>query len=160
MAILTSEDETIKSFVEIKLLHDSLKNKSEFSWIPYSLKLLSADVNLQYESPAKNKGAGDYVFALKPINELEELLKGLKNFLLNPELKNYFFEPVEPSFEITFERSYRGFSVYFWIDAGNVISDHYSWDGFGLRFFTSEEKIKSFTKELSKEMEMLFSKNA
>ena len=47
-----------------------------------------------------------------------------------------------------------------WMDSGNVVSDHYTWDGFGLRFFTSEEKIISFVRELEEEKEGLISENA
>ena len=70
----------------------------------------------------------------------------------------FSFEPTEPSFEFILERSFKGYSFTIWVDAGNVISDHFTWDGFGLRFFTSKEKIVTFVSELIMGKEMLCQK--
>ncbi len=157
MAKLISEDEEIKSSLELIFLKDKIKNKVAISWIPYKIILISGEKNLIYELESKNKGAGDYVLALKPINEIENLINGINNFLKNKESKMFSFEPNETSFELILERSHKGYSVVCWVDAGNVISNHYSWDGFGVRFFTTEENLLSFVEELSKEKENLFS---
>ena len=155
MALLISEDEIIKTSFEINFLKDKCETKLPISWIPYKLILQSAEKNLIFETPTANRGSGDYVIALKPVNEIENCIKGIKNFLTIETKMIYSFEPLEPSFELILERSHKGYSVTCWVDAGNVISDHYSWDGFGLRFFTTEEKINSFVSELSKEKEEL-----
>ena len=154
MAILTSEDEQIKSSFELIFLKEEEK-RSVISWINYKLVLKSADKELIFESKENNKGAEDYVFALKPINEIENLIDGIKAFLENKNSDIFSFEPIEPSFEIILERSHKGYSMNLWVDAGNVISDHYTWDGFGMRFFTSQEKLDSFVSELNKEKEGL-----
>ena len=152
MAKLISEDNQIQSTLELILLKDQIKNKSDISWIPYKIVLQSAENKLHYEK-STNQGSGDYVFALKPVNELDNLINGIKSYLENKTKNIFSFEPLEPSFELIMEKSQAGFSVTCWIDAGNVISDHYTWDGLGLRFFTSEEKILSFVEELRKEKE-------
>ena len=156
MAKLISEDEEIKSSLEQILLKDKIENKIAISWIPYKIIFQSGEKKLTYELDSKNKGAGDYVFALKPINEIENLINGIKDFLKDKESKMFSFEPNETSFELIIEKSHKGYSVICWADAGNVISDHYTWDGFGLRFFTTEKNINSFVQELSREKEMLF----
>ncbi|OGI06656.1 MAG: hypothetical protein A3I68_06360 [Candidatus Melainabacteria bacterium RIFCSPLOWO2_02_FULL_35_15] len=156
MAKLISEDEEIKSSLELLFLKDKIKNKIAISWIPYKIILTSGEKSLIYELELKNKGAGDYVLALKPVNEIENLTCGIKKFLRDKKSTMFSFEPNEPSFELILERSHRGYSATCWLDAGNVISNHYSWDGFGVRFFMSEKNIISFVEELSKEKEELF----
>ena len=79
-----------------------------------------------------NKGAGDYVLSLRPVNEIENLINGIKSFLTDTNKGLYSFEGLEPSLELILERSHKGYSATCWVDAGNVISDHYTWDGFGL----------------------------
>ena len=150
MALLISEDNEVKSSLEIVFLKNELQEKESISWVPYKLILLSAKKSLTFETESSNKGAGDYVLSLKPVNEIDNLISGIQSFLGNENKEMFSFEGLEPSFELIFERSHKGYAVYFWIDAGNVISDHYTWDGFGLRFFTSEKNIKSFVNELEK----------
>ena len=157
MAKLVSEDEEIKSSLEIFFLKDKIQNKVAVSWVPYRILLQSGEKKLTYELDPKIKGAGDYVFALKPMDEIGNLINGIKTFLKNKETKMFSFEPNEPSFELVVERSHKGYSVTCWADAGNVISNHYTWDGMGLRFFTTEEKLNSFVEELKIEKEELFS---
>ncbi|OGI19134.1 MAG: hypothetical protein A3B68_08050 [Candidatus Melainabacteria bacterium RIFCSPHIGHO2_02_FULL_34_12] len=156
MAKLLSEDSQVKTYIEIMFLKDKLENKAAFSWIAYKLVLNSADRELVFETEKTNKGAGDYVLSLRPVNEIENLINGIKSFLTDTNKELYSFEGLEPSFEFVFERSHKGYSATCWVDAGNVISDHYTWDGFGLRFFTTEKNIKSFVNELGKEGEDLF----
>ncbi len=156
MAKLVSDDEEIKSSLELILLKENIEDKVAISWIPYKIILNSGEKELTYEPGSKNKGAGDYVLALKPVNEVENIIHGIKNLLKDKESKMFSFEPNETSFELIVERSHRGYSITCWVDAGNVISNHYTWDGFGLRFFTTEENLLSFIEELSKEKEELF----
>ena len=117
MAKLISEDEEIKSSLEIVFLKDEIKNKVAISWIPYKIILQSGEKKLTYELDLKNKGAGDYVFALKPINEIENLINGIGNFLKDKEAKMFSFEPNETSFELIVERLHKGYSVICWVDA-------------------------------------------
>ncbi len=156
MAKLISEDEEIKSSLELLLLKNKIQNKVAISWIPYKIILQSGEKKSVYELDPKTKGAGDYVLALKPINEIENLIDGINNFLKDKDSKMFSFEPNEPSFELVIEKSHKGYSATCWADAGNVISNHYTWDGFGLRFFTTEKNLLSFVEELSKEKEGLF----
>ena len=157
MAKLISEDEQVRTSFELILIKDQVKNKPGISWIPYKLIIESGYKKLTYEKEDNNKGAGDYVFALEPVNEIENLISSIKSFLENQNKNLFSFEPLEPSFELILERSHKGYSVISWVDAGNVISDHYTWDGFGLRFFTAEKNINSFVQELSREKENLLS---
>lgn len=151
MPILNSEDESVKSSFEIVFLLDTIKNKPSISWISYKLVLKSGEKEIIYEKKENDGGVGDYVLALKPINEIEKLITETRTFLSDKNKILYSFEPLEPSFELILEKGYKGYSVSCWVDAGNVISDHYSWDGFGLRFFTNEEKIKLFLNNMETE---------
>lgn len=153
MARLTSEDEQIKTSFELILLKEKFESKHDISWISYKLVLQSAKQKLIYEKEKNDNGAGDYVFALKPVNEIEKMASELTSFLASEEKKLYSFEPLEPSFELIVERSHKGFSITIWVDAGNVISDHSTWDGLGMRFFTSEKNIKNFLSEVKSEIE-------
>ena len=158
MAKLTSEDDQVKTSFELIFLNDEIKNKPAISWVPYKIVLTSAGKELIFEKQNNNKGAGDYVLALKPIDEVENVIGGIKSFLESQISKMFSFEPVEPSFELILEKSHKGYSVTCWVDGGNVVSDHFSWDGFGLRFFTTKDKILSFVDELNKERGDLFLK--
>ena len=136
MATLFSEDEEIKSKLEIIFLKDKFKEKN---WLPYKLILESGNNKLSYEKPAGDTGAGDYVLAITPVNEIKNLINGINKFLKSNGDKMFSFEPSEPSFELILEKSFKGYSVSCWIDAGNVISNHYTWDGFGLRFLQTKK---------------------
>ncbi|MBI3590080.1 MAG: hypothetical protein HY094_01720 [Candidatus Melainabacteria bacterium] len=155
MAILLSEDEQVKSSFKLLFIKDQIANKPSMSWVPYKIFLKSDEKELVFEKKSKNNGAGDYVFALKPINEIENIINGIKVFLESKTNNMFSFEPIEPSFELILERAHKGYSVICWMDAGNVVSDHYTWDGFGVRFFTSEEKIALFVKELESENKIM-----
>ncbi len=157
MAKLISEDEEIKSSFSLIFLEEKLEVKKLISWIQYKIVFQSGEKELVYEK-LDNCGTGDYVLALTPINELENLISGINDFLSEKSKKMYSFEPVEPSFELIIERGHEGFSVVFWMDSGNVDSTHYAWDGFGLRFYTNEQNILNFLKELKKEKDELCQK--
>lgn len=148
MAQLLSEDEEIKTSIELVVLKEkNLKEKKSPSWLPYELVLTSGQQRLIFKKD-HNNGTGDYVFAATPINELKIMIEGIESFLKNDDKKLFSFEPAEPSFELIIERTHKGYSVTVWADSGNVISDHYSWDSFGVRFFTNEKNIKLFIEEL------------
>lgn len=151
MAKLLSEDNKVKTKFELILLKEKIEKRPSMSWVPYKLILESSEKKLIYEKENNNQGAGDYVLALEPINEIENLINGIKGLLESNTKNMYSFEPVEPSFELIIERVHAGYSVTCWADTGNVISDHYSWDGFGVRFFTTTDKINFFISELKKE---------
>ncbi len=151
MAKLISEDEQVKSSFELILLKEKIEKRPGISWLPYKIVIKSSEKELVYEKENNNKGAGDYVLSLEPVNEIKNLMNGINSFLENQNKNLFSFEPLEPSFELVLERSHKGYSVCCWIDTGNVISDHYTWDGFGIRFFTTEKNIKLFVNELEKE---------
>lgn len=151
MAKLISEDEEVKSGFELILLKDKIEKRSGFSWISYKIILESSDKKLVYEKENNNQGAGDYVLSLEPINEIKNIIMGIKAFLNNKNQNIFSFEPIEPSFELVLEKSFKGVTAILWIDAGNVDTSHYAWDGFGLRFFTTEDRIGSFVEELENE---------
>ena len=159
MAILFSEDEQVKTSLELVLLKNKLEDKGVISWIPYKLILRSDVKELVYEKENINQGDGDYVLSLKPIHEIENLIGGIKDFMGKEDKQMFSFEAIEPSFELILERGHKGFSVICWVDAGNVVSNHYTWDGFGVRFFTSLEKINSFVQELEREKDKLVYKD-
>ena len=148
MAKLISEDENVQTSFEIILLKDKIEKRPNISWVPYKIILESSDKKLVYERENNNQGAGDYVLSLEPINEIKNIISGMKTFLESKTQNLFSFEPIEPSFELIIEKAHEGYSVTCWADAGNVDSDHYAWDGFGLRFFTKEDKIKMFVSEL------------
>ncbi len=151
MAILHSEDKSIKSRFEIRIVKEEIKNKENLSWVPYELLLKSGEKELLFKKDTNDNGAGDYVFSLHPINEFLNLSNALKNFINDNAISTYSFEPLEPSFEIIVEKSHDGYSFTCWVDSGNVISDHYTWDGFGLRIFVTKENILNFAEQLEKE---------
>ena len=155
MATLLSEDDEVKTSIDLILLKEKLENKPGISWISYKILLKSGDKSLLFEKLENNKGAGDYVLALTPVNEIEKLILGINTFLKSTNSKTFSFEPLEPSFELNIERSHEGYSINFWIDSGNVDSMHYTWDGFGIRLFTTEKKISKFVNDLQKEIEGL-----
>lgn len=154
MAKLLSEDKELRTSLEIDFLKEKIKNKLTLTWIPYKILLKSGKNQMTYEKNRDN-GTGDYLLSVKPLNEMMVITEGIKKFL-DSDSPIFSFEPVEPSFELILEKSHNGFAVTCWLDAGNVISDHYTWDGFGLRFFTNKKNIMSFVKELDKETTGLF----
>lgn len=160
MAKLVSEDNEVRSTFELLLLKDKYNLKENISWVSYKLILESNSKKITYEKEKDEHGAGDYVFALTPINEIDKLLDGIRNLLEDETQKSFLFEPLEPSFELVIERSFKGFSAYVWVDAGNVTSDHYTWDGIGIRFFTTQDKIEQFLSELNLERRELRIQNA
>ena len=156
MAKLLSEDEQVKTKFELILLKDKIEHRPGISWVSYKLVLESSEKKIIYERENNNQGAGDYVLSLEPINEIENMINGMNRFLESKTKNIFSFEPIEPSFELIIEKAVKGLSVTCWVDSGNVDSDHYAWDGFGLRFFTTSDKIILFVSELSKERESLF----
>ena len=152
MARLCSEDEQIKSSIELLLLKEKKQIKNQDIWVPYNLIIESGNKKVIYKKEDDNYNNGDFVFSLVPSNEIEKLVNEISNFLIQEEGSSYSFEPLEPSFELEVEKSHKGYSVYIWVDAGNVASEHYTWDGLGIRFFTTEEKIHCFIEELKREV--------
>lgn len=83
-----------------------------------------------------------------PSDEVAQLANELLELAEDKRTK-VFFEPSEPSFELTFARSPRGgVRVEAWLDAGNGISGIYTWDASGIRFITTNDKLKDFAAQL------------
>ena len=160
MAKLICEDDQVKTSFEIIFLKDKFEKRTGISWIPYKIILESSDKKLIYERENNNQGTGDYVLSLEPINEIENIINGINTFLESKTKKMFSFEPIEPSFELIIEKSFKGYSTTVWIDSGNVDSDHYAWDGFGLRFFTNEDRIKMFVGELENDCKGLINQTS
>jgi hypothetical protein len=93
----------------------------------------------------------DVMLCRAPSDEVVTLIEGLDQ-LLAKQRDQVFFEPSEPSFEISFERTRRGgIKVEAWLDAGNATTGIYTWDACGIRFYTTDANIRSFTAEVKRE---------
>lgn len=86
-----------------------------------------------------------------PSDEIENFALQLEG-LLRGQRQKVIFEPNEPSFELSFERSRRaGIKVEAWIDAGNAKTGFYTWDAAGVRFFTTDENLAEFINQMRQE---------
>lgn len=112
------------------------------------------DVSLRLTSGPREIGTVDkeeVMLCRKPTDEIVDLLAALEQ-LLNKERDEILFEPSEPSFELAFARTRRGgIKVEAWLDAGNGTTEIYTWDAAGIRFYTTDANIRSFSAELRRE---------
>ncbi|MGE5706954.1 MAG: hypothetical protein ACM3YO_01370 [Bacteroidota bacterium] len=144
MATLQSEETTIPSSIRLSL-GELVRDGGR--WISYSLLLESGGKTLLLEDEGEE--IGRCLLALSPLDEVERLLRGLGRFLEGG--KEFSFEPSEPNFELLFRREELGFSAYCFIDSGNQHWDHATWDGLGLRMFTTKEHLQRFHAQLDEE---------
>jgi hypothetical protein len=114
--------------------------------------LRSGAAEFQLGSKSAASAAEDEcLFCRKPQDEVATMIDKLK-LLVDFERDKFMFEPAEPSFELTITRSgVTGSKVEIWIDAGNAKTGIYRWDGVGIRFYTLQEHLISFLKELETE---------
>lgn len=145
MATLQSEETTIPSSIRLSL-GDLVRDGGR--WIAYSLVLESGGKTLLLEDQGGE--IGRCLFALSPLDEVERLVRGLGRFLESGE-KEFSFEPSEPNFELSVRREELGFSAVCFIDSGNQHWDHATWDGLGLRMFTTKEHLSGFLTQLKEE---------
>jgi hypothetical protein len=105
------------------------------NWLKYRIKFSSPTRTLEFASD-------NFLLCFKPTNELEQLKKELKTFLSSKQ-KTYRFEPVEPNFELVFEKDDEGgIKLYCWVDNGNAECSHYTWDAIGLRLYCGAQDFK------------------
>lgn len=148
MAQLISEDQECVSKMLIncgdtKTL--SGEHTSDQRWQNLSLQLTSGKRAIETAS-------GEEVMLCRaPSDEVAELVNRLDE-LLEQKRQEVIFEPSEPSFELSLVRTRRGgIKVEAWLDAGNGTTGIYTWDACGIRFYTTDANIRSFTDELRRE---------
>ncbi|HEY9789021.1 MAG TPA: hypothetical protein V6D22_01395 [Candidatus Obscuribacterales bacterium] len=96
----------------------------------------------------------DVLVCRRPTDEIVQLVEALAK-LVAKDQDQVIFEPSEPSFELSFSRTRRGgIKVEAWLDAGNGISGICTWDAAGIRFYTNEEHLTSFVKELAQDFQV------
>jgi hypothetical protein len=147
MASLQSEEKACPSKLEFNAGEKQIVEKpvQDECWQQMTLTLTSGD-NKATTAPGQNCS-----ICRLPTDELENFVVLLEALLRGLKTK-VTFEPNEPSFEITFERSRReGIKVEAWIDAGNSRTGFYTWDAAGIRFFTSDENLAEFINALRRE---------
>lgn len=114
-------------------------------WQKLKLELRSGDSLIQSEN------SDNCSLCRNPADELESLCCQLDE-LLQGKKQRVVFEPSEPSFELSMERSRReGIKVEAWIDSGNAKTGFYTWDAAGVRFFTTDEHLAEFINELRRD---------
>jgi hypothetical protein len=147
MAQLVSEEKDCSSHLEIKPgdKHIVERPSQDECWQKLTLMLRSGDNHV-------SSTAGDNCSICRtPTDELENFASQLEG-LLKGQKQKVIFEPNEPSFELTLERSRReGIKVEAWIDAGNAKTGFYTWDAAGVRFFTTDENLAEFINQLRQE---------
>ena len=145
MAKLASEDrEFISSFELSKASEIEEKNGS---WQKYRWKITHGQRVI--ETIDDNDG---YLFCRHPQDEVKQLLEDLSR-LVEKEKSEVLFEPGEPSINLSIKRQSfsDGLKVYIFIDEGNASSGISRWDSIGVRFFTTEEELRRFIKDLKEE---------
>lgn len=144
MATLHSEEKESSSSFSLNALELFKVERAmqEEMWQRLSLELKSGSSQICSES-------GDNCSTCRaPHDEVEGLAK-LMEELLSGKKQKFVFEPSEPSFEISMERSRRaGIKVEVWIDAGNAKTGFYTWDAAGVRFFTTDEHLAEFINQI------------
>jgi hypothetical protein len=150
MAVLHSEDQDYKTSLSIepgapKLIQNQM-------WQRYAMILRSGDQEIKLGG--KSAGAlesDNCIFCRKPKDEVQDLIDKLKQ-VVDFDRDKVLFEPAEPSFELSIARSgVTGIKVEIWLDPGNAKTGIYRWDGVGIRFYTLQEHLVSFLKELEDE---------
>lgn len=150
MAVLRSEDEEYKTWMELqsgdaKIIEDQTLQQ-------FTLILQSGGYELKLGGKATDTSEREAcMLCRKPKDEVRALIEQTQE-LIDSKREKVLFEPSEPSFELSITRArIGGFKVEVWSDAGNAKTGFYRWDGVGIRFFTLQEHLVSFLKELEKE---------
>ena len=147
MAQLKSEDPDVNSAFE--LLDQGVKSSDKKQvWQAVSVSLVSGPHHAStYNSSRKQ----ECLLCREPEDEIAKLLY-LLNEMCASRLNKINFEPAEPFFELSLERSkIHGLKVEAWLDAGNTETGIYSWDAIGVRFHTTEGNLERFVAELERE---------
>ena len=147
MAILRSEEKETPSSLELKAgaTKELPAGPDTQIWQAVELALISG------ERTAGTLPAEDSLLCRTPADEVQTLIDFLAE-LTAGKRDTVFFEPSEPSFEISFSRMHKGgIKVEAWLDAGNGNTGFYTWDAFGIRFYTNDELLVSFIEEARNE---------
>lgn len=147
MAILRSEEKETPSTLELKAgsTKELPAGSEQQIWQNVALALKSG------ERTAATMPNEDSLLCRTPTDEVQGLIDYLAE-LVEGKRDKVFFEPSEPSFEISFARMHKGgIKVEVWLDAGNGNTGFYTWDAFGIRFYTNDELLVSFIEEARKE---------
>lgn len=147
MALLKSEDIDCPTSLELSASRERIMSAGggDQTWQYVTLHLVSG------ENKLKTPPDADYVLCRRPEDEAKKLVDLLTALV---EMKNdrVLFEPSEPSFEFSFERTnVGGIKVEAWLDAGNASTSIYTWDAAGIRFYTTDEHVVSFIQNLKSE---------
>ena len=149
MAILKSEDNHPVSSVELSALASPQSKTDGAIWQSCRITLVSG--RHQLAIPVESKESEACVLCRKPLDEVAKL-RALLTDVSNGQREKILFEPQEPSFELSVERTKeKGFKVEFWIDAGNASTGFYTWDAAGVRFYTTTEHLVSFIEDLGQD---------
>jgi hypothetical protein len=148
MAILQSEEQGTKSRLQMSagqtVNHEEKAGAGQL-WQRIILHLQSGSRNLETQADQ------DYLLCRKPQDEIEDLCDGLKQ-VVDGSRQSFFFEPSEPSFELSLERRHSGgIEVEVWLDAGNGESGIYTFDAIGIRFYTTTAAVDEFVRQLKAE---------
>lgn len=142
MARLISDDPDVPSYIDWRWL--GAHSVGDETWRGYALTVRSGSYELSLTPHPDDVG----LCALGP-RDLEDLWLGFDRVRSGGEWR---FEPAEPNFTLDLRPEPFGLSVHLWIDAGNQSSDHHTWDGVGVRFFTTVAALEEFHRELQTEL--------
>jgi len=149
MAILISEDNHPVSSVELRAAAPPKTTDDGASWQPCRIELVSGRHRLAMPVEAEERES--CVLCRTPVDEVAKL-RSLLLEVSSGTRQKVLFEPQEPSFELSVERTEeKGFKVQFWFDAGNASTGFYTWDAAGIRFYTTAEHLVSFIEELARD---------
>ncbi|HEY9679640.1 MAG TPA: hypothetical protein V6C76_16675 [Drouetiella sp.] len=150
MAVLQSEDQDYKT--SLRIVPGSAKLIQNQMWQRYSIHLHSGQHEIKLGGKDASQLESDSLLVCrKPKDEIQDLIDRLK-LIVDFERDKLLFEPAEPCFELSIARSgVTGIKVELWLDPGNAKTGIYRWDGVGIRFYTLQEHLVSFLKELEDE---------
>lgn len=152
MAHLASEEQAFSSGVTLEL-GEPFEERG--TWIPYRLVLKSGNRGAVLEDAKEGEPPiGRCALGLAPRDELAVFVAGLRD-LLAGRRKSYKFEPQEPNWALEVSSAPEGWTATCWIDAGNQLADHYTWDASGVRFFTDSARLQAFVDALAAERSAL-----
>lgn len=140
---LFSEDPSVRTGISLEFGHPVV---DDGKWVPYRLILESGDRRQVLEEPDGGT-IGRCALGLEPRNEVEILTRGVSG-LLAGERERFTFEPQEPNWSLEIAKAPEGWTVVCWIDAGNQLTDHYTWDAIGVRYFTNQANLEAFHRAL------------
>jgi hypothetical protein len=154
MARLVSEDQEVVSAIDLEL---GAPFEESGTWLSYRLALRSGhrmavlqDDDEGSAGPGAGVPVGRCALGQAPRDEVQKLIDGLQA-LLDGKRQSLKFEPQEPNWSLEIAAGPEGWTVVCWLDAGNQLTCHYTWDAMGIRFFTDSTRIRAFAEALEAE---------